>query len=178
MSTGIKSKAHFIHAGIYDKVNSTLEDPRIWDTRGVKFSALSAGIWHTYERHPQVYPWCTGDPPNTGFDSYRVGSYFLYHAFRHVSSQMILLVSYIIFRHYTESIVQWSILLTAEGIVQKDRGLAAEKQTWARSIRRQPGRSGRVTTAELPMVVVGVTSFSAAIGMEGPTGAWNSTFRS
>ncbi len=56
----------FYTQGIYDKVISTLEDPRLWDTRGVKISALRAGIWHTRERHPRVYPWHTGNPPNTG----------------------------------------------------------------------------------------------------------------
>ncbi len=44
MSTGIKSKNIFIPTGIYDKVNSTLEDPQVWDTRGEKLSSLRAGI--------------------------------------------------------------------------------------------------------------------------------------
>ncbi len=44
MFMGIKYKNIFIPTGIYDKVNSTLEDPRAWDTRGVKLSALRAGI--------------------------------------------------------------------------------------------------------------------------------------
>ncbi len=61
----------FIPTGIYEKVISTLEYPRVWDTRGVKISALRAGIWHTRERHPRVYPWRTNDPPNTG--SYHPG---------------------------------------------------------------------------------------------------------
>ncbi len=44
MSSGIKSKKRFYTTGIHDKINSTLENPRVWDTRVVKISALRAGI--------------------------------------------------------------------------------------------------------------------------------------
>ncbi len=37
VSTGIKSKKYFIPTGIYEKVISTLEDPRVWNTHREKF---------------------------------------------------------------------------------------------------------------------------------------------
>ncbi len=51
MSTGVKSKKVFIPTGIYDKVNSTLEDPRVWDTRGVKNVRAPQG----YMTYPREY---------------------------------------------------------------------------------------------------------------------------
>ncbi len=58
----------FILTGIYDTVISTLEDPRVWDTREGKRSAFRAvydipvGDAREYARGR------TGDPRNTGHD--------------------------------------------------------------------------------------------------------------